>query len=200
MNFYDCFQITALIVFYAVFLGRAIQLKIKGVNPLALGVGKKGFERILEIFFVLGLLVWTLEVVCHSLHLKLHLFPSAFYIELPKFVLMKTAGTILMAAGLIIFVMSLISFGDSWRIGIDRRTSGGLVTTGIFSVTRNPIFLFLDLYLLGVWLIYPNFFFGIFALTAGVGIHSQIIQEERFLAERYGDEYQEYLKKVRRYF
>ena len=78
----------------------------------------------------------------------------------------------MIAAGLGLFILSLISFGDSWRIGIDTRSAGDLVMTGVFSLTRNPIFLFLDVYFLGTWLIYPNLFFGVFViLTAAAALN-----------------------------
>ena len=55
------------------------------------------------------------------------------------------------------------------------------------------------MYFLGTWLIYPNLFFGIAAILTIGGIHWQILQEERFLVRQYGEEYRNYMKKVRRY-
>ncbi len=69
MNFFDCFQITVLILFYVIFTGRTLQMIMRGVNPLALGFGKRGLERVLEISFVIGLAAWTMEIISHSLHL-----------------------------------------------------------------------------------------------------------------------------------
>ena len=97
---------------------------------------------------------------------------------------MRILGVLLIASGLALFVLSLISSRNPWRIGIDTQSAGGLVTTGVFSLTRNPVFLFLDVYFLGSWLIYPNLFFGVFALVAVAGIHRQILEEERFLARK----------------
>ncbi len=199
MNFFDRFQITVLIVFYAVFIGRTLQMIMRGINPLVLGSGKRGLERVLELSFVIGLAAWTMEIISHSLHLERHIFPDALYVQAFDITPLRMLGALLIASGLGLFVMSLVSFGNSWRIGIDTRTAGDLVTTGVFSLTRNPIFLFLDVYFLGSWLIYPNLFFGVFAIVAVAGIHWQILQEERFLAEKYGDEYREYRGKARRY-
>jgi protein-S-isoprenylcysteine O-methyltransferase Ste14 len=184
MNFFDGFQITVLIVFYMVFLGRTIQLRMKGTNPFVLGAGKSGLERILEVSFFVGLLVWTMEIISHSLRLRFHIFPNILCDSMFDIPALKIAGAVVIIAGFIVFVLSLISFGSSWRVGIDTQNAGALVTTGVFSLTRNPIFLFLDAYFLGSWLIYPNLFFGIFAIVAAAGIHRQILQEEKFLAEK----------------
>jgi protein-S-isoprenylcysteine O-methyltransferase Ste14 len=113
--------------------------------------------------------------------------------------LLKWIGVILCYAGIVVFLCALISFGKAWRIGIDETHSDELVTTGIFAVSRNPIFLFMDMYFMGILLIYPNILFIVATLCAIVGIHFQIIREEKFLLNRFGDKYAEYKRKTRRY-
>jgi len=200
VDVFDFFQISALALFYLVFVARTIQLKAKGTNPFVLGVGKKGFKAILEVAFFFGLAIWTYEVIAHSVHMEFHFLPGAFHSQLFHSQLPKPVGAVLIVGGLVIFILSLISFGNSWRVGIDKRNPGNLVTTGIFSITRNPIFVFLDLYFLGTWLIYFNLFFGISAVLTAIGIHWQILQEEEFLLGQYGDQYREYMDAVGRYF
>jgi protein-S-isoprenylcysteine O-methyltransferase Ste14 len=46
--------------------------------------------------------------------------------------------------------------GASWRIGIDSANATELVSKGLFSVSRNPIFLAIRLALLGFFLVAPN--------------------------------------------
>ena len=200
MNFFDYFQVMALVFFYLIFVGRILQLRQQGTNPFVIGLTGKGVRGLLEISLPFALVVWTIEVITRSLHLRFHVFPNGAYVDLFGITLLKLLGAVFIITGLIIFVLSLVSFGRSWRIGIDKKNPGKLVTTGIFSMTRNPIFLFLDFYLVGTWLIYPNLFFGIFAVFGITGIHSQILQEEEFLSKQYGEEYREYAKRVRRYF
>jgi protein-S-isoprenylcysteine O-methyltransferase Ste14 len=200
MDFFDYFQITVLFLFYLVFIGRTLQLKLKGINPFVLGIGKKGLKRLLEISFFFGLLIWTIEVIMHSFNLRFHIFSEIFYTNLFQIILLKILGIILIVLGFVIFILALISFGSSWRIGIDKQSPGQLITNGIFAVTRNPTFIFLDLYFLGTWLIYSNLFFLIFSVLVVLGLHYQILQEEKFLITQYGEEYKEYMKKVRRYF
>lgn len=76
---------------------------------------------------------------------------------------------------------------------------GGLITTGIFSLSRNPIFLSMDLYFLGTFLIYSNLFFLLCGIGIVFGFHFQIRQEEAFLTEKYGNSYHGYMAQVRRY-
>jgi len=105
-----------------------------------------------------------------------------------------------LAVGGAVFILALVSFGASWRIGIDAKTPGGLVTTGIFALSRNPIFVFLDLYAFGTFLINGTLGFLLFALVLAAGIHYQILQEESFLRRTYGTDYHDYCRRTARYF
>jgi len=200
MDFFDRFQITALAFFYVMFIGRMLQLRRRGTNPLVLGSGEKGWRGIVEALFGLGLVIWTLGIIVSALTLRLRFLPDVLFIEWFDLIAADILGSAVIGVGLIIFAASLISFGNSWRVGIDKKRPGALVTSGIFSMTRNPIFLFLDLYFLGTWLIFPNLFFGISAMAVIAGIHWQILQEEEFLGRQYGTAYQKYARRVRRYF
>jgi protein-S-isoprenylcysteine O-methyltransferase Ste14 len=95
--------------------------------------------------------------------------------------------------------MALISFGKSWRIGIDESNSNELITTRIFKYSRNPISLFMDLYFTGITLIYPNIVFIVVTIGAITGIHLQILREEKFLLNKFGEKYIQYKKQTRRY-
>ena len=111
----------------------------------------------------------------------------------------RGAGVALLFAGMTIFGLALLSFRSSWRVGIDKKAPGQLVTTGIFALSRNPIFLSMDLYFLGTFLIYPNLFFLIAFLGLALGMHVQIRNEEVFLLDQYGEPYRRYRSQVNRY-
>lgn len=200
MDFFDYYIVIALVVFYIVFIGRSIKLAlVEGTNPFVIGKGKTGFKGILEILFMVGLVIWTYEVIINAIHTDYFILPRSLFVSLFDNLILKITGCILIAFGLVIFILSLISFGKSWRVGIDKENPGSLVTTGIFSITRNPIFVFLDLYFVSTWLIYSNLFFLISSIIIIIGIHYQIFQEEKFLLTKYGKEYENYKMKVRRY-
>lgn len=108
-------------------------------------------------------------------------------------------GVGLCFAGLLILLLSLISFGKSFRIGIDVDRPDKLVTTGIFAISRNPIYVGFALILVGEFLVFPNWIPLIY-LAAGILLfHRQVLREEEFMCNHYGQEYLEYCKRVRRY-
>jgi protein-S-isoprenylcysteine O-methyltransferase Ste14 len=193
------FQLTALVIFYALFIGRTMYLYRRGDQVLVIGRGKQGSRAFVERLFMAALALWTYEIVMRCFGSGLSLLPTAWRQPLFASPLADMAGAAAIVAGLIIFAAALVAFGRSWRIGIDHDRPGELVTGGIFAWTRNPIFLFLDLYFIGTWLIQRDLFFLLFAVAAVAGIHYQIRQEERFLLDHYGDDYQRYMQSVPRY-
>ena len=109
-------------------------------------------------------------------------------------------GVVLCLGGLLLLFLSLVSFGKSFRIGIDVRKSDKLVTTGLFVFTRNPIYVAFGLIFLGEFCICPNW---ILLLYLGGGcwlFHRQVLREEAFMRKRYGRAYASYCRLVRRYF
>lgn len=79
-------------------------------------------------------------------------------------------------------------------------TSSALVNTGVYQITRNPMYVGL-VFVLSGWCIYLN------CPTAMIGvagfifyIHAfQILPEERMLVTLFGEEYMEYQSRVRRW-
>lgn len=199
MYYYDYFQIVFLIIFLSIFVGRTVYQTAKGARVFALGIGKTGFKSALEISFFFILTLWILEIVIHALKLDIQFLPGLLIAPIANEAALKITGIVFNSLGLCIFILALWSFGRSWRIGIDNREPGQLVTGGIFSFTRNPVFVFIDLYFLGTFLIYSNFFFLVLCIGTVLGIHYQIQQEEDFLLGHYGNRYRSYMKRVRRY-
>ncbi len=101
--------------------------------------------------------------------------------------------------GLLLFVWSLVSFGRSFRVGIDADHPDQLITSGAFGLSRNPIYVAFGSVLLGQFLIFPNWILLIYLIAAAWLIHRQVLREEDFLRVHYGQEYEEYCQRVRRY-
>ena len=75
-----------------------------------------------------------------------------------------------------------------------------VVETGIYAVTRNPIYVGL-LLLLGGWAVYLQNLaaLGLEGLFMATLTHLQIRPEERFLEQRFGDAYLSYVRRVPRW-
>jgi protein-S-isoprenylcysteine O-methyltransferase Ste14 len=200
-SFFGYFQLIGVIFFLLVFVGRTLFLRFKkGIVAISLGVGKKGLKKLVELLFFVVLLAWMAEIILYSVNSKFLLFPGILSVVLLEYFVARVFGVFLLLVSFILFVWALISFGDSWRVGIDNAKPGQLVDRGAFAISRNPIFTFIDLYFIGTFLINGTLVFALFALTIIAGLHYQIVQEERFLKQQYGNAYKLYVTRTMRYF
>jgi protein-S-isoprenylcysteine O-methyltransferase Ste14 len=199
MGFLNYFQIALIIVVVCVIISKALSSwAATGVFPIVIGRGN-GAWRIIELLSFLALILWVVEVVLHALRTRFDPFPDPVGLAVLHTQTARISGEALLIAGLIPFILAFVHFGTSWRIGIDRKTPGALVTGGIFAVTRNPIFVAFILFFFGMFLINGTWFFLIFALLAVVAIHFQILREEEFLKKQYGADYTAYSARTARY-
>jgi protein-S-isoprenylcysteine O-methyltransferase Ste14 len=108
-------------------------------------------------------------------------------------------GVVLCLAGLGLFFFSLLSFGKSFRVGIDNQHPDQLITTGIFALTRNPIYVSFGIILLGQFLIFPNWILMVYLTGAIWLFRRQVLREEEFMKQYYGEKFAAYCKQVKRY-
>ncbi len=108
-------------------------------------------------------------------------------------------GVLFCLAGVVGLAWSLVSFGRSFRVGIDTEQPDKLITTGIFRLSRNPIYVASAFVLIGQFLIFPNWILLAYPLAAAWLVHRQVLLEEQYLKTHYGQEYADYCRRVRRY-
>lgn len=200
MTFFDYFQIASVVIFLLVILSRAVyMIASRGINPIVIGGGKKGLARIIELLSFSGLVLWMIDLVLYAVHSDFHIFPAPLNHVLVDSQVIRIIGAGLIGIGLLFFIGAFVSFGDSWRVGFDVKTPGELVTGGIFAVSRNPIYVFLDLWFIGIFLMNGRLIFLIFAILTLIAIHWQILQEEAFLSNLYHQPYHQYRSRTGRY-
>jgi protein-S-isoprenylcysteine O-methyltransferase Ste14 len=108
-------------------------------------------------------------------------------------------GVAFCCGGLLLLLASLISFGRSFRVGIDIDRPDELVTTGVFAWSRNPIYVGLFLVLVGQFLVFPNWVPAVYLFAGTWLVHRQVLREEEFMERHYGEQYSAYCRRVRRY-
>jgi len=110
------------------------------------------------------------------------------------------AGPILGVTGIVLTLLSQLSMGDSWRIGVDPATRTGLVTDGAFGLVRNPIFTAMVIATVGLVLLVPNVVgvaaFVVLALALEVQVR---LVEEPYLLATHGTTYANYRNVVGRF-
>jgi protein-S-isoprenylcysteine O-methyltransferase Ste14 len=75
-----------------------------------------------------------------------------------------------------------------------------LKTNGLFSVSRNPVFLGILLTLAGIFLILPNAITLLVVVSSTLLFQVQARLEEEYLSKTHSEEYGKYCRKVSRWF
>lgn len=108
-------------------------------------------------------------------------------------------GVFFCLCALALFAYALVSFGSSFRVGLDEDTPGSLITDKAFAISRNPIYTAFLILLAGLLCVFINWLFLLFWLGAFFLIRRQVRLEEKSLHKIYGKAYEQYCKKVRRF-
>jgi protein-S-isoprenylcysteine O-methyltransferase Ste14 len=180
--------LATLVLLIILVLSRAFQLKRLGIKAIQFGkMDKKDFfipPFALLLFYIVFASAFDLPEI------GAELFNNEF---------VGWIGVAACAIGVLLFLYALISFGKSFRVGLDEDHPGELVTTGAFAISRNPIYTAFGLILTGVFLIIPNWIILIY-IFAGIWLFNrQILLEEQSLKKIYGEKYSEYCNRVRRF-
>ena len=186
------FKIIALVLmaaFYACYFIKLLGQKKKGIKTTQIGNGKTGFVKWVECTMMVStVLVVVVELISIILGTTL----------LPPWA--RWLGVGFAAVGVVVFITAIITMRDSWRAGVPNSEKTKLVTSGIFSISRNPAFLGFDLVYLGILLMFFNWVLFPVSIFAALMFHLQIVNvEEDFLLESFGEDYLIYRKKVNRY-
>jgi protein-S-isoprenylcysteine O-methyltransferase Ste14 len=191
----------ALPIYFIVYFGVAFVLKTVIVarridkNPLVLPKDDSAYGLI-GCYFKLTLIAMFVYVLGYAL------FPDYHIYFLPIVQLDRSTvnyvGLGLLVVALLWTVIAQENMKNSWRIGIDTDIKTELVTSGLFSISRNPIFFGMILSLVGLFLATPNGLTLIFLILGYVLIQIQIRLEEEFLTKEHGQSYLDYKQKVRR--
>lgn len=187
-------SIILFISFYGSYILKAILLKRKGIDTNRLGKGDKP-KKTMTVEAALKCLTFltiTLQALCIVLYAR-----GNFFIFIAKH---NYIGIFISTVGVVIFIISIITMKDSWRAGIDKKQKTELVTNGIYKISRNPAFLGFDLFYIGFTFMFANIILIAMSLISIIFLHIQIMEEEKFLANAFGEKYAEYKKKTARYF
>ena len=109
-------------------------------------------------------------------------------------------GIALAAAGGLAVFAAQLGMGASWRIGVSEDQGTDLVTTGWFTLVRNPIYAAMIVGWTGFALIVPTWLAFAAVVVIAIGLELQVrFVEEPYLMRTHGDEYRRYASRVGRF-
>jgi protein-S-isoprenylcysteine O-methyltransferase Ste14 len=150
---------------------------------------KGGLETGLLIFATLAFLlplVWIASPVFSFADYPLR--PTNFII-----------GTVGLAVGLWLFYQAHADLGRNWSVTLEIRDRHQLVTGGIYSLVRHPMYLSLLVYSAGQVLVLPNWVVGpAYGVAMALVFALRRRPEEQMMLEEFGDEYRAYMRRTKR--
>jgi protein-S-isoprenylcysteine O-methyltransferase Ste14 len=190
MTFWSLYTLIIILIYLAAFFIRNFK------TYLTLRKSIRGKSTKLMLSLILSTIIYTIAFM------QIFSSPWTTYLVALNFMealKLKYLGFALIMIALIVGLAALYEMKNSWRVGIKYDQKTDLVTSGIYSLSRNPYFLSYDLLFLGLFLIYPSLVFLILTLVLIVMFHFMIMEEEAYLEKVQGENYINYKKKVSRY-
>lgn len=192
---------TYLLIYLLIYLAAAFVIpsyrtwRQTGINPVTFGKEDTAHNYIGYVMKLLIALLFVMTLI-YSLSSKLYEYlVPVWYMDNCVILII---GLVIIHTALIWILIAQYQMNNSWRIGIDEANKTPLVTRGVFSFSRNPIFLGMILTVLGFFLILPNALSFFLTLTSYFVIQVQIRLEEEFLERQHGQTYRDYRSKTRR--
>lgn len=105
---------------------------------------------------------------------------------------------VLFTIGFALSIFSIMNLGKSTRLGLPSNETS-LKTNGLYRFSRNPMYVGFNLITIASILYTLNWIIVILGVYTLITYHLIIKGEEKFLTSRFGDDYNAYTKKVRRY-
>lgn len=198
-RFFDWLQLALFVCLLLLATRRVFWMRAQGARIIVLDRQRTGGQLMADLVAVICLYLWGGEIISQVLLHHALIAPSLLVIP-TGWIAPKLLGTAIEISGLCIYGIALRDLGVSWRLGIDRTKPGPLVTTGIYSRMRHPIYVSLDMLFVGTFLVLGNAVLLGLALAMALLLHTIMRREEQYLAQQYGAAYLDYCSRVGRYW
>ena len=105
-----------------------------------------------------------------------------------------------LAAGIVPIALALWRFHRAGTSPEPWKPSTALVVDGVYRLTRNPMYLGMALVYAGIAILLDCAFTAVLLVPAVLTVHfGVILREERYLAEKFGDPYRDFMRASRRW-
>lgn len=190
--------LTFLVVYFLiVFVLPSVRVKRKtGINPYVFKNTDSAHDFLGKVSAPITSLIFIVALVNLFYPEGLHYFAPFTWLEIS---ILKYAGFAFIHLALLWIIVAQVQMSSSWRVGIDHSAKTELKTNGLFSVSRNPVFLGMLITLVGVFLIFPNAITMLVFVSSTLLFQVQVRLEEEYLNSIHADAYLHYCKKVSRW-
>ncbi|MEY8001418.1 isoprenylcysteine carboxylmethyltransferase family protein [Clostridium sp. Mt-5] len=115
-----------------------------------------------------------------------------FFLKIKNDSFWSCAGLIIYSLGVILCIVSVSNFAKPKKDGINLK--------GLYKISRNPMYVAYFIYFLGCVLLTHSWILLGLLIIFQISTHWIILSEERWCIKKFGEEYINYMNRVRRYF
>jgi len=186
-----------ILYFLIVFITPSIRVKRKtGINPYVFKNTDSAHDFLGKVSAPITSLIFIVALVNLFYPEGLQYFAPFTWLEIS---ILKYTGFAFIHFALLWIIVAQVQMSNSWRVGIDHSAKTELKTNGLFSVSRNPVFLGMLVTLAGIFFILPNAITLLVATVSVMLFQVQVRLEEEYLSKTHANTYIVYCKKVRRW-
>lgn len=186
-----------ILYFLIVFITPSIRVKRKtGINPYVFKNTDSAHDFLGKVSAPITSLIFIVALVNLFYPEGLQYFAPFTWLEIS---ILKYTGFAFIHLALLWIIVAQVQMSNSWRVGIDHSARTELKTNGLFSVSRNPVFLGMLVTLAGIFFILPNAITLLVATVSVMLFQVQVRLEEEYLSKTHANTYIVYCKKVRRW-
>ena len=187
--------LTLYLVFAVFAVGGRIALHYLATGDLGIRAVKRNSPRIAKYTSILMLASFSATFLLSLLDAAGEIHPQIDPGEAGRLL-----GAAISLAGITIMVIAQYQMGTAWRFGVDQAEKTDLVTRGLYSLVRNPIYSGVFLFCAGMLVLFPHIYMLIYLATAWMGIELQVrYVEEPHLRHLHGAAYEKYADQTGRY-
>ena len=184
--------------FLAVTFARVwLQQRRYGNSGFVLFRGGSRSQYVRDAGHVAILVLFLIQSVLHAISPESLAMMS--FQAMPVTEVFQAIGAALVLSGTLLMLSAQLGMGKSWRIGIDPLARPGLVTSGLYRFSRNPIYVATFLAMAGFQVLLPTWLSFVLVGMTISRIRAQVREEEAYLTGIYGDEYLAYARVVGRF-
>ena len=186
-----------ILYFLIVFIIPSVRVKRRtGINPYVFKNTESAHDFLGKVSAPITSLIFIVALVNLFYPKGLQYFAPFTWLEIS---ILKYTGFAFIHLALLWIIVAQVQMSNSWRVGIDHSAKTELKTNGLFSVSRNPVFLGMLVTLAGIFFILPNAITLLVATVSVMLFQVQVRLEEEYLSNIHADKYITYCKKVRRW-
>jgi len=168
---------------------------------LMTGLTKASFYTVKEGF--LSALIFRILQTASFIIVLIHIFSPALiswsYLSMPLF--LRIPGILIGFISIILMISAFKALGKNYYASLNLRPDHVLVTSGIYSWIRHPLYIIFLLIWFSLFLLSDNLLIGVTSILSYIIIFlRRVPREEKMLMSQFTDDYIRYKQKTGKYF